>query len=184
MRLAVPYEKISADLPSAMISNVISLITESDWYEYDYRKPMFSLSQTTSYDSIMIRHSSEYNTATIRNMPAHDKYAPALAPILDFIKQFYQFSEYVAFLARLGAGGTIALHEDGGEFLERVHRLHIPIKTNDKCFYLVDEERVQMATGTLYEIDNQRRHGVVNEGAEDRIHLIVNVYGKRLGASI
>jgi hypothetical protein len=179
MKLATPYERVSADLPTVMIGNFLSLITESDWYEYDYRKPMLSVSQNTSYDSIMIRHSSEYRTATIRNMPAYEKYAPALAPILDFIKQFYQFSEYVAFLARLNAGGSLALHQDSGEFLERVHRLHIPIKTNDNCFYLVDEERVQMAAGTLYEIDNQRRHGVVNEGAQDRIHLVVNVYGKR-----
>jgi hypothetical protein len=180
MKLLVPYEKISSAIPLALIDGIRDLITEADWYAYDYRKPMFPSSSNSIYESIIIRHSSEYSTSTIRDMPLYSKYIHALTPILDFIKQFYRVDEYVAFLARLGSGGKIDTHRDSGEFLETVHRLHIAIETNTKCFYIVEGTHIHMPVGTIYEIDNQREHGVTNKGSTARIHLVVNVYGSRI----
>jgi Aspartyl/Asparaginyl beta-hydroxylase len=179
MRLSNPYELISDQFPISLIADLRKTITEPDWFAYDYRKSMFPSSTNDIYDSILIRHSSEYSTKTIRNMPLYEKYATVINPILDFIRQFYRVDDYVAFLSRLGPEGVIATHRDSGEFLERVHRLHIPIQTNSDCFYLVENNTVHMKVGTLYEIDNQREHGVVNQGTSDRIQLVVNVYGDR-----
>lgn len=180
MKLITAYEEISNAIPIVLIDDLRELITETDWYVYDYRKPMFPSSTNSIYDSIMIRHSSEYSTATIRDMPLHSKYIHALTPILVFIRQFYRVDDYVALLARLGAGGFITKHCDGGEFLETVHRLHIAVETNTNCFYIVEGEPIHMPVGSLYEIDNQREHGVTNKGSTARTHLIVNVYGSRI----
>lgn len=183
MKSDKPYILVSESVPLELLERMCSLIEEPDWFFYDYRKPMFPTSSTGLYDSILLRHSSEYTTSTIRNMPLFDKFALALEPIIEFIKQYYVVDEYAAFLARLQAGGQIAKHVDRGEFLETVYRLHIPLKTNTQALYLVDYGVVCMKVGTMYEIDNQRNHGVTNGGTTDRIHLIVNVYGKPLVSS-
>lgn len=172
MKLTVPYKiigNINPTIPDAFLSK----IEHEDWFTYDYRN---SKSNMQNCRSIMLRHSSEYATDTIREMPLFKKFEPELMNVLKVLKLFYSYSEYVAFLVTLQPGGTIGDHFDSGEFLERIHRIHIPIVTNANCFYRVDGEKVNMQVGKIYEIDNTRIHGVENNGTQERIHLIVNLY--------
>ena len=55
-------------------------------------------------------------------------------------------------------------------------RFHIPIKTNDKCFFIVDKEVVQFpADGNYYILDTTKNHTALNGSMEDRLHLIGNL---------
>ena len=55
-------------------------------------------------------------------------------------------------------------------------RFHIPIKTNDKCFFIVDKEVIQFpADGNHYILDTTKNHTAINASKEDRIHLIGNL---------
>jgi hypothetical protein len=60
-------------------------------------------------------------------------------------------------------------------------RLHIPIITNDKCWFggtAADgsEEKHQMlADGSVYFINPGLKHWATNEGDEERVHLIISV---------
>jgi|TARA_B110000977_G_C10895099_1_gene422970 hypothetical protein len=59
---------------------------------------------------------------------------------------------------------------------DKTKRLHIPIKTHEHCFLLIDNERLHLpADGTAYEIDTTQKHTALNCSKEDRIH-IVGVY--------
>ena len=54
-------------------------------------------------------------------------------------------------------------------------RFHIPIETNDKCFFIVDKKVVQFpADGNYYILDTTKNHTAINASKEDRIHLIGN----------
>jgi len=173
MRIDAPF-KVIGDIGATLTGAFASLLTPEDWRLYDYRKPQGNMSDCAS---IVLRHSSEYSTATIRDMPLKDKYMPALQPVLDHLRGFYAFGEYVAFLAELCPKGVIGDHTDSGEFLDRIHRVHIPIITNPLCMYRVEgAPAVNMQVGTMYEIDNMRVHGVMNGGEEARVHLVVNLY--------
>ena len=54
-------------------------------------------------------------------------------------------------------------------------RFHIPIETNDKCFFIVDKEVIQLpADGNYYIVDTTKNHTAINASKKDRIHLIGN----------
>ena len=55
-------------------------------------------------------------------------------------------------------------------------RFHIPLITNDNCFFVVDDKIVRYpADGNYYIVDTTKKHTAVNASWEDRIHLIGNL---------
>ena len=175
MKLDVPY-KVVGEIDKQLTDSFLNKLVENDWYVYDYRQPMGGMKDC---NSIPLRHSSEYTSATIRNMPLYEKFEKELQDVLDYLKTFYEFEEYVAFMARLQPNGVIDPHPDSGEFLEQIHRIHVPLQSNSACVYTVENIALNMKVGTVYEIDNMRVHGVYNKGDEYRIHLVINLYPKK-----
>lgn len=76
---------------------------------------------------------------------------------------------------KLPAGKVIPAHIDSGFYLSNVHRLHIPIFTNNMCIFKLGNAKVHMEESCVYEINNKLDHGVENLGADDRIHLIIDI---------
>ena len=80
-----------------------------------------------------------------------------------------------ALLINLPAGNKIKRHIDKGENFKKYHRIHIPIQTNSKCFFEVDNEIINMKEGEIWEINNDDKyHSVENAGETDRIHLLID----------
>ncbi len=77
-------------------------------------------------------------------------------------------------LARLKPGAEIKPHVDQSQMLIAVHRLHLPLITNEHVTFTIDGSTTTMAAGKLYELNNRLRHSVVNNGTADRIHLIID----------
>jgi hypothetical protein len=52
-------------------------------------------------------------------------------------------------------------------------RFHIPIKTNEKCFFIIDEKVSHLkADGSCYIVDTTKKHTALNGSKEDRIHIV------------
>ena len=82
---------------------------------------------------------------------------------------------FTALLINLPAGEKIGSHIDVGENFDLSHRIHIPVITNDRCFFNVDVETKNLKEGEMWEIDNNGKyHWVSNDGDTDRIHLLVD----------
>ena len=63
---------------------------------------------------------------------------------------------------------------------EKKFRLHIPIITNEKCFFDYENERHHLdADGSIYIIDVSKKHRAVNLSNESRYHLIMNIHYSR-----
>ncbi|MEM0954867.1 MAG: aspartyl/asparaginyl beta-hydroxylase domain-containing protein [Pseudomonadota bacterium] len=77
-----------------------------------------------------------------------------------------------AMAAKLTAGTTITPHTDAHPSFCHSHRIHVPITTNRKVRFMIDGRPHRMEVGNAYEINNQKRHGVINGGDEDRITFI------------
>jgi hypothetical protein len=77
-------------------------------------------------------------------------------------------------ITRLPPGGMIAPHVDGGSHAAYYSRHHIVLQSNPDSLFRAGDEAVQMATGEVWWFDNSQEHTVVNEGDDDRIHLIVD----------
>ncbi|MCY3793903.1 MAG: aspartyl/asparaginyl beta-hydroxylase domain-containing protein, partial [Gammaproteobacteria bacterium] len=52
------------------------------------------------------------------------------------------------------------------------HRIHVPITTNNKVRFMIEGRPHRLQVGSAYEINNQKRHSVLNSGDEDRITFI------------
>ncbi len=79
--------------------------------------------------------------------------------------------------ARMPAGGVIEPHWDVG-FLKLVHRLHVPVITNENVIFTIDDENFYLEPGWLYELNNRARHSVANNSTESRVHLLVDLLPK------
>jgi hypothetical protein len=69
----------------------------------------------------------------------------------------------------------IRVHKDRGDMLYVARRFHVPLKTNDQTFFLVEDEKFTLSAGKLYELNNVKYHGVRNDSEESRIHLIIDL---------
>lgn len=54
-------------------------------------------------------------------------------------------------------------------------RIHYPIKTQDGCFMIIDNEVKHLPVNSWWMTNTTKCHTAVNASKEDRIHLIVNV---------
>ncbi len=78
-------------------------------------------------------------------------------------------------LLRLTPGSVIAEHTDrGASYAEGFFRLHVPITTNAETRFVVAGHRLVMQPGECWYADFTRPHSVSNEGASDRVHLIID----------
>ena len=82
--------------------------------------------------------------------------------------------ESVRFL-RLAAGSVIHEHRDPGLRVEEgVFRLHIPVRTNPEVEFRVGGGAAHMAEGECCVRNFDLPHALVNRGASDRVHLVVD----------
>jgi len=80
-------------------------------------------------------------------------------------------------LMKLAVGSEVALHVDFNYHWYTRVRIHIPVITNpDVTFYCADES-VHMQAGESWIFNSWRRHRVTNNGAADRIHLVIDTAG-------
>ena len=179
MKLDVPY-KMMGVIPPNLILELNDLIEPQHWLINQIRNKMNNLQNT---ESIIFRYFDNYRNSNDSNYKSHfadqpifDHYRDVINKILDELRNYYDFSDYMCFLAKLKPKSDVGTHKDVGGFLEECHRVHIPIKTNSKVFYVIDGVRYNWLKGNIYEFDNTRSHGVLNESKIDRIHLMFNLY--------
>jgi hypothetical protein len=79
-------------------------------------------------------------------------------------------------LARMAAGGVIHPHRDANPSAKWPHKIHVPLKTNDKVTFFVDGVGYYLPEGEAAEVNNMGVHAVANESDSDRIHLIFEYY--------
>ncbi len=78
-------------------------------------------------------------------------------------------------LLRLGPGGVIREHRDYDLGYDRGEaRLHVPVTTNPDVAFHLRNRPVAMAPGETWYLDLSQPHRVVNGGATDRIHLVID----------
>lgn len=77
-------------------------------------------------------------------------------------------------IVKMDPSSEIPLHCDTGSSLPYSHRVHLPIKTDFDAIFEIDGELRNMRKFELWEINNQREHGVRNLSREARIHIIMD----------
>jgi hypothetical protein len=78
-------------------------------------------------------------------------------------------------LLKLGAGAKILEHRDYKlGFEDGVARIHVPIETNPQVEFRLNGKLLQMREGEAWYLNFNLPHSVNNNGASERIHLVID----------
>ncbi|MFA5166732.1 MAG: aspartyl/asparaginyl beta-hydroxylase domain-containing protein [Candidatus Paceibacterota bacterium] len=80
---------------------------------------------------------------------------------------------------KIKPGGRIYPHEDTPEHAEYYSRFHIVLQSSPGVIFIAGEEQVYMPTGSVWWFNNALNHEVINNSADDRIHLVVDIRTSR-----
>ncbi len=140
-------------------TQTIKLLFDADYRHtkptrHDMLDELWSLIEPLASEIIAI------NSRTMRQRKIIAKYGPGY-----FIRMV---------LIKLKAHSKITKHVDDGYSLKRCHRVHIPIISNEECFFSVGKTSLNMRSGEMWEINNRQIHAVENNGSEARVHMILD----------
>lgn len=78
-------------------------------------------------------------------------------------------------LMRLAPGSVIKEHRDHDlSFEDGTVRIHVPVTTNAEVEFYLNRSRVVLKAGTSWYLRLSDPHSVVNRGAADRVHLVID----------
>lgn len=80
---------------------------------------------------------------------------------------------------KIAPGGKIFPHADTPAHTEYYSRFHIVLQSQPGVVFRAGDEQVYMATGEVWWFDNKQEHEVINNSADDRIHMIVDIRTSR-----
>lgn len=75
-------------------------------------------------------------------------------------------------IVKLLAGGEVFPHCDEGKYAEHYNRYHIVVQSSEGNIFTVNDESIEMKEGELWTFNHRAPHHVINNSAEDRIHII------------
>lgn len=76
---------------------------------------------------------------------------------------------------KLKPGGQIYPHPDTAAHAEYYDRFHIVLQAGVGSLFTCEDEQVNMRTGEVWWFNNRLMHDVINNSADDRIHLVVDI---------
>ncbi|MEO0424630.1 MAG: aspartyl/asparaginyl beta-hydroxylase domain-containing protein [Pseudomonadota bacterium] len=160
----------------APLSEAILAFEDEVWREEQLRQKKYSEVHYNTESVILIFcNHDDWPSIEVVKGNGWDRLAQLALPLMHDIigKHFVPGGTIIrAMAAKLKAGTTITPHTDNHPSFRHSHRIHVPITTNRKVRFMIDGRPHRLEVGHAYEINNQKRHGVMNGGEEDRITFI------------
>lgn len=174
------------NLDIAELAKLVGNLTEEEWNQFSTRQKRYEVHRNTQ--TIGLVYDPDFRHSHPTRLPALQMFESALRPAFwmtadhfeetDTARELIQQNGRGYFirvsLVRLTAGHGIAEHQDMNYSLTHSHRIHLPVISNKNVRFSVGGETINMQPGQLFEINNRRVHSVHNDGAEDRVHLILD----------
>lgn len=162
------------------ISNILKLLEEKqvDWLEYTARQK--ACRDMFHTETIKIVYDNDFFSTNFKPVftKNYDIFEKDLKNISEIIKKNSDNNGYLlrAILTKLFKKSKIPTHVDNANGTFKFSkRIHIPIITNDQCIFHVGQESLNMKVGEIWEMNNDKLpHSFVNDGDEDRVHLIID----------
>lgn len=109
------------------------------------------------------------------NYPAWYELLEAQNICLDLMRQMRGERLGRVLITSLAPGKVIAPHVDGGSHASYYERYHVVLQGLPGSIFRCGDETVQMRTGELWWFQNIQTHECINNSADARIHLIVDI---------
>jgi len=115
------------------------------------------------------------NDKIVMPYPAWDKLPQARPIIFDLMRLVEGVQLGRVIITRLAPGKKIKPHVDGGAPAEYYTRYQVALKSMPGALFRIGEETVNFQSGEIWMIDNRKEHEVMNNSAEERIVMIVDI---------
>lgn len=159
----------------AALASAVLAQEEAAWREQEHRQKAYEVHQATESLVLMFTDDEAWPELVVKKEAGWRRLADAALPVMhDLIGRCYPPGGAIvrAMAAKLKAGRHIQPHVDSHASFHIGHRIHVPITTNSRVRFIIDGRPYRMQVGQAYEVNNQKRHSVVNKGSEDRITFI------------
>jgi hypothetical protein len=144
------------------------------WAEQALRQQTYEVHKDTE-SIVMLFCDESWPDGEIYKESGWERLADVAMPLIDnIIETHYEPGGTLlrAMAAKLKAQGRIRPHRDSLRSFHMGHRIHVPITTNPAVRFVIDGRPYEFAVGQAYELNNQKKHSVMNMGQEDRIFFI------------
>ena len=150
-------------------------LDDEDWLAHQKRQNEYYVHHQTESVVLLFLDSDDWPTVTITREDGWEKLSDIVVPLMESVlEQHYPPGGKIlrSMLAKLPPGGLIKPHVDKHESFHVAHRIHVPLTTNARVRFMIDGRPYQFEVGQAYELNNQKRHSVMNKGKTDRVTLI------------
>lgn len=151
-------------------------IPEALWESENEDKPN-TFARLNDTQHIIFRYIDD-NVFDFHEFALWEEWKEMLLPIMEQAAKNLGYKNYCfprAMFAKLPAGGEISIHCDGNAS-HYIHKIHVPLVTNKKAIFNVGRQARHLPSGEVIEVNNKRMHSVRNDGDQDRVHFIFEVY--------
>ncbi len=164
MNLEKPFYKLPLALDVTEARKEVSrLVTTEDWIDHASGFEGNFYIPITSYQGTI---------NNLKRTPIEEThFAERLPEVRNLLKSF-DLTIGISRLMKLAPGCSVPVHSDTNEYWDDRVRIHIPIMTSNSVFFSCGDQEVAMKADEVWTFNNWIRHGVRNEGTEDRIHLV------------
>lgn len=182
--------KILFDLDISYLKSLVQQLTDKEWkYDLDEQLTEFRKMRNYNKEYPLARRkmapSPHRDTDTIaliwekydRKPNISEELEKEILKVSNKIREYYGADAKILrlMLAKLPSKKEIPSHTDTG-ILETIHRCHLPIITDEKVIFFINDKPLYFKEGEVSEINNVFPHAVVNDSDIDRVHLICDVY--------
>ena len=174
MDIEAPLRELGP-VDSSALAQAILAQGKGAWREELHRQKSYDVHKQTQSIVMVFTELDDWPSITVKKEPGWDRLVDVAVPLMhDIIGKFYPGGGTIirAMAAKLMAGGKITSHRDSHPSFRFGHRIHVPISTNPRVRFMIDGRPYRLKVGEAYEINNQKTHGVMNKGTEDRITFI------------
>jgi hypothetical protein len=144
------------------------------WAEQTIRQQTYEVHKDTE-SIVMLFCDESWPDGDIYRESGWERLSDVATPIIDHvINTWYEPGGILlrAMAAKLKSKGRINAHRDSLRSFHMGHRVHVPITSNSGVRYTISGKPYSFEVGNVYEINNQKKHSVMNMGSEDRISFI------------
>ena len=168
MEISRPFIRLPWQFDAMRMSDEVAKIDASAWMQHPSRLSGNSAVALISRDG---RDNDDFEgeMAETRHLTG----SPYLRQVLASFDEVLGRSR----LMKLAAGSEVATHVDFNYHWYTRVRIHIPIITNENVTFFCGDRSLHMRAGECWIFNSWRRHRVVNDGSEDRVHLVVDTAG-------
>lgn len=169
------------EVNTAEIISLLRDLGQEDWDQeidfktnYNKKKDLNSALQQVQHITLRFSNKRKEEIEYIQ-LPSWKSWQSVLLPVMESATAFYGYKNGFypkVMFAKIPAKGFIPPHIDGGTRGYAPHKIHVPLVTNQDCYFFIEDHKFHLKPGVAYEVNNGKQHGVVNAGTTDRIHLI------------